>query len=425
MSQLMATLDKRPVAFRILRNAGSILLGNIGGELLTTYAIALAALSLGPAGFGRLSEAQAFMDPFETAAGFGLTQVAITVAAKRGECDGTLRGTIFGIRSVFAVLAIVSAIIAVFTTGRQMLAPIVVVLSIGTLFGPVSTSATLPFQFNQTMHMVLALPFLASIVRIATTFIALHTINTPVGHQLSATTSALASAILIFVAAQRYYPSRLRFDRKLARDLLKLAWPAAALEITIIVYSRGSYLLLHETGAVAQGEFAAAERLLRPVFGIAAAVFMSALPTLAVLAAERDFGRITKIYATSVVRLALVVSPIVGAACFLTPWLLQTFVPAYAGAASPFRWLAVGAFFMLLNQLSTTFVIAMGKFRVILGIATINFAVYFALASHLIPRYQATGAAMATTIMEAANTIIQLVAVYWLLQRSRRDRQIA
>jgi len=51
---------------RILRNAGSLLLSGAVGEVLTTYAIGLTALTLGPAGFGKLSEAQAFMDPFET-----------------------------------------------------------------------------------------------------------------------------------------------------------------------------------------------------------------------------------------------------------------------------------------------------------------------------------------------------------------------
>jgi O-antigen/teichoic acid export membrane protein len=230
---------------------------------------------------------------------------------------------------------------------------------------------------------------------------------------------------LVFAAAKRYYPTRLRFDRTLAYGLLKLAWPAATLEIVVVLYSRASYFLLHQAGPLVQGEYAAAERLLRPVFGIAGALFISALPTLAVLAAERDFARITRVYATSIVRLVLIVVPLVATACFLMPWLLRSFVPAYAGAVSPFRWLAVGAFFMLLNQLSTTFVVAMGKFRAILAIAIVNFAVYFALAMYLVPRRQATGAAMATTIMEAINTVLQLFMVYWLLRRSGSGRQSA
>ena len=75
---------------RIARNAISMLAGDAGGEVLTTYAVALAALSLGPAGFGILSAGQAFMDPFEVLAGFGLGSIAVTFAARWRGCDGML-----------------------------------------------------------------------------------------------------------------------------------------------------------------------------------------------------------------------------------------------------------------------------------------------------------------------------------------------
>jgi O-antigen/teichoic acid export membrane protein len=410
-------------AVRILRNAGSILLGDLGGDILTTYAIALAAVKLGPAGFGMLAEAQAFMDPFETAAGFGLVQVTITVAAKRGGCDGTLRGTITGIRMAFAAVAIVVANVAAILTGRANLLPLVLVLSVGSLFNPLATSSNLPFQFGQAMHRVVALPFLTSVVRIATAYLALYFLNTPLGYQLSATLSGLASMLLIWSFARRYYPAKLRFDRTLARELVALAWPAALLEIVVVLYSRAAYFLLHRAGPLVQGEYAAAEKLLRPIFGISAALLVSALPSLAVLAAERDFRRISRLYTTSLVRVALFALPILGAAWVLTPWLLEKFVPEYSGAVDPFRWLAGGAFFMLLNQLSTTFVVAMGRFRAIMTVALVNLGVYFALASFLIPTRGATGAAMATATMEAINTLFQLVMVHWLLRSSARRSQ--
>ncbi|MBI2389861.1 MAG: hypothetical protein HYV09_09735, partial [Deltaproteobacteria bacterium] len=43
---------------KIVRNAASILLGDAAGEVLTATAIALAAIKLGRAGFGRSSDAQ-------------------------------------------------------------------------------------------------------------------------------------------------------------------------------------------------------------------------------------------------------------------------------------------------------------------------------------------------------------------------------
>ena len=78
----MSAEPERPLVgegLRILRNAGSILLGDAGGEVLTTYAVALTALSVGPSGFGTLAEVQAFMDPVEIAA-FWIISVGVLFA---------------------------------------------------------------------------------------------------------------------------------------------------------------------------------------------------------------------------------------------------------------------------------------------------------------------------------------------------------
>src|SRR5687768_5582065 len=77
-------MTERGALYRIARNAASILIRSAGGDLLASYAIALAAVSLGASGFGILSSAQAFMDPFQTLCGFGLGVVTVTIAARRG-----------------------------------------------------------------------------------------------------------------------------------------------------------------------------------------------------------------------------------------------------------------------------------------------------------------------------------------------------
>ena len=109
MSAALTNAGNLSVGKRILRNASSILVGNAAGEILSTFAIGLAALSLGPTGFGELAEAQAFIDPFETLAGFGLIQVSITLAAARGGCDAAMRTTIMVLRLGFAAMAIAVA----------------------------------------------------------------------------------------------------------------------------------------------------------------------------------------------------------------------------------------------------------------------------------------------------------------------------
>jgi len=101
-----------------------MLVGDAAGEVLVGYAMVLAAISLGPSGFGVLCEGQAFMEPFDALAALGMASVAITVAAARGGCDGTLLGTVWGMRMVAAAVTPVLAVIAALATGRQHLIPL-------------------------------------------------------------------------------------------------------------------------------------------------------------------------------------------------------------------------------------------------------------------------------------------------------------
>jgi PST family polysaccharide transporter len=402
---------------RILRNASSILVSNAAGEILSTYAVGLAALALGPAGFGTLAAAQAFMDPFETLAGFGLIQVSITLAAARAGCDATLRTTVMMLRLAFAAVAIAVAFGVALATDRGALAPLLVLLAVNSLVSPLQQASTLPFQYEQSMHRLMTVPFLASVVRVGTSYGAYWLLCTPFGFQASATIAAVISALLTFLFARRYYGVGFSFDRQFARRLIVLAWPAATLEVIVMVYCRASYFLLHDAGPAVQGEFAAADRLVKPILALASAVVVSSLPTIAVMAARQEFVQLLRVYKRSVTRIVVTLTPIAIAACLLMPYLLRRFAPVYADASSSFRILTVGAMFMFLNQLSSAFIVSLGKFRLIMTIGFVNLVVYFALALFLIPRYEAVGAAISTALTEATNAILQSLAVLLLLRR--------
>lgn len=407
---------------KIVRNAASILLGDAAGEVLTATAIALAAIKLGRAGFGRLSEAQAFMEPFAALAGLGLLNVSITAAARQGGPNGTLRGTVVGIRLVAGLFAAMLGLVLAMATGREHLLPLLIALAASVLVAPWSADANFPFQYHRTVHLRIYLPTLVSVVRLGTAFAAYWLYNQPLGYQLSGLAAGVFAAILSRKIVQHHYPTKLVFDPKLARELIRLGWPAAALEFIVVAYMRLSYFFLHGAGPEAQGEYAAAERLIMPLMAIAAALLSSSLPTLAELAAEGKFGELRRLYRRGVTRMVVVIVPILAAACFAMPWLLRRFLPEYARAVWPFRILAGAAFFMFLNQISAAFVVALGRFRTIMTIAIVNLVVYLVLATQLIPRYAATGAAASTTIMEGINSLMQVFVVFHLLRTAEADR---
>lgn len=403
---------------RIARNAGSLLVSSAAGDVLTTYAIALSALALGPAGFGQLSAAQAFMDPFETLAGFGLVQVSIAMGGARGTCDGRMRATVLGMRLGFACVAIAAAFGFALALGRSEISPLLGLLAIASLTSPFAQAATLPFQCDQAMHRLIGVPFLVSVIRFVTTYLAYWYLCNPLGFQSSATIAAIFGAIITTFFARHYYKSEFRFDPQLARQMFVAGWPIAVMEVIVMVYCRGSYMLLHSAGAAVQGEFAAADRLVKPILTLAGAVIVSSLPTIAGMAGKGQFTEMLESYKRSFRRIVLVLTPLTFVVWIFMPMLLQRFAPEYADASISFRILAVGAIFMFLNQLSSAFIISLGQFRLIMAISFANLAVYFSTATYLIPKYAAPGAAFATGVTESLNSLMQSAAVLYLLKRA-------
>jgi len=306
-------------------------------------------------------------------------------------------------------------------SGRRHLLPLLAVLAVGMLAAPTTLAHNLPFYYEQRVHRRIAIPVLVGAVRLAAAYLASRVFNRPMGYQLAVLAGVVAGAVLIREWARRHYPEPLRFDRGLARHLLHLGWPAAVLEFLVTCYARGGYFFLHGREAHVLGEYAAADRLTRPAWALANAIFFSSLPTLARLATQSSFRVLQSVYRRSLARVVGGMSAVVVAAWFAGPWLIATFAPEYRGAIGPFRILAVGTIFNFINQLSTTYMLALGRFRIIMAVAMTNLVVYVLLASTLIPRLGASGAAWATAGMEAFALVVELTLVWSLLGRETKD----
>jgi O-antigen/teichoic acid export membrane protein len=385
--------------------------------VLVVYALGLAALSLGPVGFGRLAEAQAFMDPFDILGGLGLGNVAMVVAASRGGVDGRLRGTIWGLRTASAAMTACLGLGVAYLTGRTDVFRLLVAVSVGMVIVPVSFVSILPFRYEQALHRRMVVPFLVSVVRLGGACLAYWFMREPLGFQLAVLGATVAAAIFDFRWARRFYPERPHFDWSLARRLLAMGWPAAVFEVAVAVYSRASYFLLRGSGAVAQGEYAAADRLVRPLLSVATALYVSALPAIAALAATGALERLRVAYRQAMARVFAFALPVAVPLWFLAAFVLRELAPAYAGSVWPYRMLLVGSFFTFLSMLSTAFILALGKFRAIMIIVLVDLGVYLSLALHFIPKYGSFGAALSTTTMEALNTCMQTALVFYLLRR--------
>jgi O-antigen/teichoic acid export membrane protein len=172
------------------------------------------------------------------------------------------------------------------------------------------------------------------------------------------------------------------------------------------------------------GEYAAADRLLRPLLGISAAMSLSALPTVAAYAERREFPLLRRTFWGSVGRTSAVIGAILVLAWPGSAWLLHRFAPEYQGALWPFRILLVGALFMFLNQLARTYLLGLGRYRDVMFSTAASLALYAVLGLVMIPRHGALGgamgAALATAITEALASVALVLVVLVGLKKSER-----
>lgn len=404
---------------RIARNVVSILAGDAAGEAINTIVTGRQAVALGPEKFGALSAAQAFVDPFRAIAAFGLSVVAVTVASKRGGPDGTLVRTLVALFTVFSLLSSTLAVSISQLTGYGGSLSLVLSASFAVLPVVAMNAAKLPAQYEQAMHKLVALPLVIALSRWALVEGAIHTSNTALAHQWALTIAAVIGVLATAWVVSKLYNLEGAASRSVARELLQLAWPIAVLDVTVTIYLKAAYLLLRDRGDAVLGAYAAAERLAQPIVGVSAAIVASALPIVSKAAQDGDASALSAVYRSTIRRAVVALLPVLSLSAAVAPWAIARFAPQYAHASRPFQVLLIGGLFMFLNQLSSMFIVGIGRVRALMVIALFNLAVYFALATKLVPLYGATGSAIATTVMEGVNCAMQLIVVRALLKARR------
>jgi O-antigen/teichoic acid export membrane protein len=203
-------------------------------------------------------------------------------------------------------------------------------------------------------------------------------------------------------------------DRHGLRDTLVRALPFAAAGIVANLQTRLAPLMLGYLSTDADvGAFAAAARFGTTARLVPGAVFAGALP---VLSQEHETSRdgtglvFTAFDRAFAVLAAATVLPLL---LFARPLLRLVYGPAFAGAATTLVWIGIGLAPALMNTAAKIGLYASGRERVATAWSAASLVVQAALATRLIPVYEAAGAATAVAIGEA---------LIWLpLRRARRS----
>lgn len=232
-----------------------------GGMLVGVWV----ARYLGPAQFGLLSYALAFVALFANVAKLGMDRVMVRELIRLPEREGEILGTIFVLKLAVSVLALVAVIASAWVTreGDVEFVFLVAVIAAGMLVNALDAFDVYYQAHLLSRHLVVARG--VSFICFSLLRIALIMGGYPVIYFAAASTLdiALGGAIMLWTY-RRVHPVKLlwRFDGQILQRLLKDGWPLIATSVLIIMHTRIDQVMLGEMmGNTEVGIYSAAVRL--------------------------------------------------------------------------------------------------------------------------------------------------------------------
>lgn len=204
------------------------------------------------------------------------------------------------------------------------------------------------------------------------------------------------------------------FRGNLISKLLKKSLPVGITGILIMLYSRMDTLLLgYILGDKEVGEYGVAYRFIEPFLLISGAFSISVYSSLSRTLKEKRLisdirEELIRIFYPPVLFSLLVSLLLYQGADFLVALVSKK----YIFSSRALEILAIALFLKTINMQITAVINAKGRYGAVTGIASINLLVNLSLNLILIPKYHIMGAAMAATLTEAMNTIMQGLYIY-------------
>lgn len=356
---------------------------------------------LGPAQFGLLNYAIAFVSLFASLATMGLGTLVVRDIARDPDCKEETLGTAFALQFAGGVITLVLTVtlISVLNPDETLTRWLVGIIAAGTIF---QSFETINFWFQsqvQSKYTVVAkncVSLLAAALKIG-----LIQIKAPLiaFAWLRLGEVAFAGFAFAFVYQSRGNDFKLwRVSWERGKQLLQESWPLVLSSLAVFIYSKIDQIMLGSLDKTELGYYAVAVKLSEICDFLPMIIASSIFPKLAQLR-EKNYGEYLKkfqVYSDTMLFLWLAVAlPI----SLLAPFIVQTlYGEQYANSApvlAVYVWSQFGSNFGVARN---TYFALEGQLRYGLYLTVVGSIFNIVLNSLLIPQYGALGATVATLI---------------------------
>jgi len=357
---------------------------------------------LGPAQFGLLSYALAFVALFSALGSLGLDDIIVRDIVRDPACKNEILGTAFLLRLLGGLIALLVAtgVVLMLRPGDGLSQLLVVIIAAGAIFQAFNIIESWFYSQVQAKHAVLAKSaafLICSLIKVV-----LILASAPlVAFALVASAEVVAGAVGLIVAYTSKDNRLLQWRCSLnkAMLLLKDSWPLMLSGMVVMIYLRIDQIMLGQmAGNEEVGIYSVAVRLADVWYFIPSAIYWSVFPSIVEAKADSEelfYSRLQKLYNLMALSAYAVAVPVT----LLAHWLVPTlFGEAYARGGQMLAVLVWANVFMSLEAARSAFLTAMNLTRLYLVTVSLGCLLNIVLNYLLIPAYGGMGAVVASVV---------------------------
>ncbi len=412
-AQISRQLDKiGPGLRRILGNMGWLMVDRVIRMGMGLFVGVWVARYLGPAQFGSLNFAAAFVALFGSVTTLGLDGIVVREVLQKAEDTCEILGTTLALRGGAGLVAMAASIgtLALIQRHDRMALLLVSILSLTLVFQALDTIDV--FFQSQVRSKITVWAKNAAFLLFVVVRVYLVIAKAPLWTFAVAMTGEVALGAAGLVLGYRLSGGRLsswRSSKKRATELLKQSWPVIFSAMAVMVYMRLDMVMLKMMqGDFAVGLYAAATRISEVWYFIPMAIVSSVSP--AIMRAKDDpalfYGRLRKLFSLMTLS-ACVIGSIVALASNAIVRILYS--SGYRGAGPVLAVHVWASVFVFLGVAQSPFDVTKSLFKLSLYRIVAGAVINVVMNLYLIPRYSAMGAAIATVVSYAISGVFSNV----------------
>jgi O-antigen/teichoic acid export membrane protein len=396
---------------KFMRNTGWLLVEQLFRMALSLVVLSLMARHLGVEQFGLLNYSLAFIMVGVTITNLGIDNILVNEFIKNRADTGALLGTTLILRFIAALVAIINLLIIVYVLNpHDTLLFALASIHAGSLIFVIFDSIDCWFQSNlQSKYAVIAKSiafFIVSCWRLVFIFLdgSVHYFA------LATVLEALLIGIFLMIYYRRFQGPTLKFSMEFAKQLLQRSAYFFIAGLLIMIYTQMDKILLgHLSTHKTVGIYMAALTISSMWMFIANALIESARPLImtAKLEDEQQYAQKNKQLFCAIIWIGI------GASIVITllskPLILLIYGPEFIEAVHVLTILIWSRIFSLMGSVRSIWLTmeGLGQYQVtFVGIAAVTNVL---LNIVLIPKYGATGAAIATLLAEMGSAFFAVL----------------